>query len=113
MGVFENDDKPELTEEFAQSIIGKYILIGIRRLDHNGVELRRQQIHGVVRSASETGILIELQGQHEGTSWTMPPDPRVISRASPGTYTLHSTGEKIENPDLLASWTINEPPPTQ
>lgn len=31
--------------------------------------------------------------------------------ADPGTYTLHMSGEKIENPDLLATWTITQPPP--
>jgi hypothetical protein len=111
MGVSENYGKPELTEEFAQSIIGKYILVGITRLDHQGTELSRQQLHGIVRSTSSEGIQIELKGVHEGHSWNMPPDFRAISQAGPGVYKLKTTGEEIEDPDLLANWTINEPAP--
>lgn len=92
--------------------IGKYILVGITYLDHKGNEKVRQQMHGIVESASETdGIKINLKGVYDGKIWTMPPDQRAISEASPGTYTLHMTKEKIENPDLLAMWTMQGPDP--
>ena len=48
-------------EALAASYVGKYILIGITFLDHSGKELRHQQLHGVVQSASRSGIVIALR----------------------------------------------------
>ncbi|MCA9460713.1 MAG: hypothetical protein KC590_01150 [Nitrospira sp.] len=104
--------KPEWNKDAGLAYIGKYILVGITYLDHKGNEKVRQQMHGIVESASETdGIKINLKGVYDGKIWTMPPDQRAISEASPGTYTLHMTKEKIENPDLLAMWTMQGPDP--
>ena len=91
--------------------MGKYILVGITYLDSNGNATRQTQLHGVVEKATPDGITISLRGSHAGESWCMPPDLRAISEASPGTYRLRDTGEQIENPDLLTTWTIQEPPP--
>lgn len=98
--------KPEWDEEVGKSYIGKYILVGITYRDGDGNDIRKQQIHGIIESASEEdGILIKLQGKHGGETWVMPPDQRAISKARPGTtYTLRESGEKVENPDLLSTW---------
>jgi hypothetical protein len=96
-------------EEIGKSYVGKYILVGLTYTDAAGHELRHQQLHGVVVRASREGILISLRGAHEGESWNMPPATAAVSPAKPGIYTLHSTGEKIENPDLVATWKIEEP----
>lgn len=98
-------------EKLASSYVGKYILVGITYLDHTGVELRRQQLHGIIKSASREGILLSLKGVCDGKSWNMPPMLDSIRVAKLGTYTLHMTQETIENPDLLASWTVQDPPP--
>jgi hypothetical protein len=108
----DSGNPPPFDRQIADSYLGKYILVGITYLDHEGNETRRMQLHGVVEKAGPDGITVTLRGVHEGESWTMPPDPRAISAADTGSYTLHSTGESIENPDLLATWTIQEPPPT-
>jgi hypothetical protein len=100
---------PDFDQALADSYVGRYILVGITYVDHADRELRWQQLHGVIERASPEGIRISLRGAHEGTSWTMPPDIGAISAAKPGTYTLHSTGEKVENPDLLATWKVKEP----
>lgn len=98
-------------EALAASYVGKYILVGITYLDHSGKELRRQQLHGIIQSASRSGILIALKGPHEGETWNMPPDLRCIQRAKPGHYRLQATNETIDDPDLLATWTRTAPPP--
>lgn len=110
---FEKDiPKPAWDKELGESYAGKYILIGITYLDHKGNETQRQQMHGVIESASEEkGIKVQLKGVYEGKSWVMPPDQRAISKASPRIYTLHMSNEQIENPDLLSTWTIQEPDP--
>ena len=102
---------PPFDQRIADTYLGKYILVGITYLDHEGNEMHRKQVHGVVEKAAPDGITISLRGVHNGESWNMPPDLRAISTAGIGIYTLHSTGERVENPDLLASWAIHEPPP--
>jgi hypothetical protein len=104
-------EPPPFDEQLAASYIGKYILIGLTYLDHKGNKLRRQQLHGIIKSATLKGIQIELKGVYEGQKWNMPPDLRGIHPAKPGKYTLHMTKEVIENPDLLSTWTITEPEP--
>jgi hypothetical protein len=103
---------PPFDQRIADGYLGKYILVGLTYLDHEGKETRRMQLHGVVEKAAPDGITISLRGTHDGESWNMPPDLRAISEARPGTYTLHSTSERVENPELLATWTIQEPPPS-
>ncbi len=97
--------KPEWDEEVGKSYIGKYILVGITYRDSDGNDISKQQIHGVIETASEEdGVVIKLKGKCEGETWFMPPDQRSISEANPGTYTLRESGEEIENPDLLSTW---------
>jgi len=108
-------DDPETPPPFDQRIaagyLGKYILVGLTHIDHEGNETRRVQLHGVIETAAPDGITISLRGTRDGESWKMPPDLRAISVAAPGIYTLHDTAERIENPDLLAMWTIQDPLP--
>ena len=40
----------------------------------------------------------------------MPPMLSAIRPAEPGTYQLQMSGEEVEDPDLLASWTMQAPP---
>lgn len=101
--------RPPFDDELAASYVGKYILVGLTFLDPHGQESLRQQLHGVILSASPDGILIALRGVHEGQTWNMPPALEAIRPAEPGCYTLHETAEVIEDPDLLASWTIRKP----
>jgi hypothetical protein len=102
---------PPFDQRIADGYLGKYILVGLTYVDHEGNETRRVQLHGVIEKAASDGITITLRGVHDGRSWNMPPDLRAISVAGPGIYTLHDTGERVENPDLLATWTIHDPPP--
>jgi hypothetical protein len=104
-------ERPSFDEKLAASYVGKYILVGLTYLDHKGKELRRQQMHGVITSATTKGIAIALHGAYEGQSWNMPPDLSAIYPAKAGTYKLHMTGEEIETPDLLSTWTITKPDP--
>ena len=102
---------PAFDQQKADGYVGKYILVGLTYLDHQGVETRRAQLHGVIEKASPDGITVNLRGVHDGESLSMPPDLGAIVPAQPATYNLHSTGESVEKPDLLATWTINAPRP--
>jgi hypothetical protein len=100
---------PEFDQELASTYVGKYILVGVTYFDHFGKEIEKIQMHGVVRSASPKGIEIALEGVRKGESWVMPPTLDSISLANPGTYKLHATGETIEDPDLLSTWSVTKP----
>jgi hypothetical protein len=95
-------------QDLANTFIGKTILIGITYVDAAGREARHEQFHGVVESAGPAGIVIALRGYREGQRWTMPPDTRGIFPGNPGLYTLRSTGEMVDSPDLVSTWSIHD-----
>lgn len=109
----ENSETPAFDDELAATYVGKYILIGITYEDHTGAVLRQEQLHGVITSATRNGISITLRGTRDGETWNMPPSLDSIRQASPGTYTLRSTKEVVENPDLLATWLVTSPAPDE
>lgn len=93
---------------FAKKLLGKSILIGVSVIDSEGNCESQQQMHGLVKSASETdGILILLNGCFLGNEWKMPPDTSCINVAEPGEYNLKATGEVIKNPDFLCTWEVH------
>jgi hypothetical protein len=100
---------PEFDQVLADSYVGKYILIGVTYLDHQGQLLEQIQMHGTIESASPDGIAVALGGLRSGESWVMPPALDSISPAGPGVYNLRSTGESVEDPDLLATWSVTKP----
>lgn len=100
---------PNFDQALADTYVGKYILIGVTYLDHEGQLLEQIQMHGTVVSVSPDGIAIALGGLRTGESWVMPPVLDSISPANPGIYNLRSTGEIIEDPDLLATWSVTKP----
>ena len=100
---------PEFDQALAESYIGKYILIGLTYLAHDDAFIEQVQMHGEIESVSCDGIRISLRGKREGETWVMPPNLESVSAAKPGTYSLRSTGEIVEDPDLLATWTVRKP----
>ena len=79
-----------------QSILGKYMIIGITYLNKKGNIIKREQFYGkVIISDERRGIVIRREKTGE-------------EKAKPGEYTLKSTGEVIMNPDLLSTWIIEQ-----
>ena len=90
------------------SLLGKYVLVGITRIDHDGTLLEKTECHGTVALVDgDLGIKIRLS---DGEELTLPPDPDAFRDAKPGIYRLRSTGEEVVDPDLTTVWTIREPP---
>jgi hypothetical protein len=88
------------------------VLIGLTYLDHNEKLIEQRQCVGAILTFSnEEGIRIKLQDSDEPLD--LPPDPRGIRVAKPGTYRLRSTGQEVVNPDFVATWTIAKPPPKE
>jgi|SRR5450830_604096 len=107
---WKGDPDPDFDLEIAEGYIGKYLLVGITRLSHEGDMLSQLQLHGEIVAATADGIDIELRGVHEGHIWRMPPFLDDLNPAKPGFYELRSTGESVENPDFTFSMTITKPP---
>jgi len=63
-------------------------------------------MHGVVSAIDEHGIKIRLL---DGNWFNLPPDLRSIKLAPRGQYRVRSTGETINDPDLMTTWTITQP----
>lgn len=107
----DNQDKPEepplLDEVVAQQVIGKSVLVGITYVNSHDELIEQRQLHGVIESVtSEDGIAIRLG---DGKVFRLPPDLRGIEPAAPGIYRLRSTGEEVENPDYVWTWTVTSP----
>jgi hypothetical protein len=80
-------DESEIPSPFDQRIAdgypGKYILVGLTYVDHEGNQTRRVQLHGIIEKAAPDGITISLRGARDGQSWNMPPDLRAIRSSAP------------------------------
>ena len=89
------------------SLVGKYVLVGITRIDADGAFLEKGEHHGRITSVDGSdGIKVTLS---DGEILTLPPDPDSFRDAKPGIYRLRSTGEEVVDPDLTTVWTIREP----
>lgn len=88
--------------------IGKHLLAGITYLDHGENVIQQVQVHGTITRIDERGIFFV---QPDGEEFSLPPDLSSLRPAPPGSYRLRSTGEVVENPDLLSSWTRKAPVP--
>ena len=102
--------KPRLDQSLAASYIGKHVLIGVTYLDHKDSFIEQKQFHGrIIRINDTEGIVVQLA--NSGSEFKLPPDLRGIETARKGEYRLRSSGEVVVDPDLIANWTINKPPP--
>src|SRR5262249_37480754 len=106
--------RPPFDEARAQQSVGKYILIGLTYRDDGGNVGEQQQLHGrIVSAAARRGFGAQLAGRRSGETYCLPPDMRSFQTAPPGEYRLRSTGEVIEDPDLLATWIVDRPAPNR
>ena len=99
----------DFDEELALGFIGKYLLVGITTVTHEGELLSQEQLHGVISSATAAGIEVDLKGSQQGVKWRMPPFLQDLTPAGPGIYRLKASGESVENPDFLFSLTVRKP----
>ena len=90
------------------SLVGKTVLIGITRLDHDDELIEKtEKVGRIVSVDPDDGIKIDVG---EAELFTLPPRPENFHNARPGVYRLRSTGETVTDPDLTTVWTIKEPP---
>jgi hypothetical protein len=93
-----------------ENLVGKYLLIGITFLDENEEVIEQFQTHGPVISADDLdGIVIEKPGG--SGAFCVPPDRRSLSPARKGQYRLRATGEIVDDPDYVSTWTVEKAVP--
>jgi hypothetical protein len=97
---------PSLDAEACARILGKHVLIGLSYVKYSGEAIANKQLHGIIEGISSQGVTVRMA---DGSMYLLPPDLRGIHEAPPGVYRLRSTGEEVDNPDLLATWTIRRP----
>lgn len=91
---------------FAKTLLGKTLLMNLTFLDDDGEVQERQQFFGVVIDATEDeGIVLDLLGEHDGDTYTLPPQTSAIKAAEPGVTSLDG-----ETPDFVANWIIHGQP---
>lgn len=93
----------ELDDRLA-ALVGGVVLIGLTFRGDG--EDRQEQLHGLIVGADRTGVQIALEGERDGETYNLPPDPTHFQPARPGEYRLRSTGEVIVDPDYLTTWTV-------
>jgi len=89
--------------ESLEVMIGKRILVGITYLGSGDEPDDTVQLTGTV-TAVEPLVTID-HGQP--APFTLPPLQDAYDRAPPGKYTLRGSGEVVENPDFIATWTVS------
>jgi hypothetical protein len=102
------DEQGTWDQDDADGLVGQYALVGVTYLASDGATVKSQsQYHGRIVSADRGyGIQIACEGKWKGHVLGLPPDLKTIEAAGPGNYVLRSTGETVENPDLVASWSV-------
>ncbi len=111
-------DRSELEDDFgvwnqddADWLVGKYALIGITHMAADGETVTGQdQYHGRIESADQAkGIEMTCEGRWAGQKMTLPPDLAAFHRAEPGEYKLKASSDVVNDPDVLATWSIVAP----
>ena len=106
--MFEDPGPAEWDDARARAMIGKTIIIGLIMVGPTRQVENETQMHGVIVEADgEVGLTVQLAGQREGETYTLPPDLRALKPGERGLYTLKSTGEQIRNPDFTTSWAMS------
>jgi hypothetical protein len=106
-----NDNRRSFDHVLAADLLGKYVLVGITKLDHEENLLEQIQYHGEVVVADERdGFCFKLRGAREGEFEWLPPDTRAFELAPPGEYRLYSTSEVVADPDYTTTWTSRSAP---
>ncbi len=99
---------PPWDQDEADGLVGLLVLAGITYLAADGETVTSQvQCWGRITGATPAGIEIVCEGKRwTGQTMTLPPHLPAFRVASRGRYTLRSTGETIEDPDLTTNWTF-------
>jgi hypothetical protein len=99
----------EWDADFADELLGSYVLIGITYRQPDGTVTESIQLHGYIRSIDPfEGISVGCEGSRAGEDFNLPPILDAFERAEEGVYTS-DTGDSVRDPDFVAYLTVNAP----
>jgi hypothetical protein len=97
-------------QSWLKSLISKRILVGLTWVDEAGATCSQEQFHGIITSATPRGVVVRRSDGRR--DFTLPSRPEFIKVAEPGHYRLRTSGEVVENPDLLCAMNMVAQPST-
>ncbi len=89
-----------------REMLGKRLLTGVSYLDAGGDVTEQVEFVGRVLSVDP---LVAIDRGDGCEPFTLPPEPEAFDAAAPGEYRLRSSGEVVEDPDFLTTWTVTPP----
>ncbi len=89
-------------------LLGKHLLVGVTTVGADGEVIEQRQFHGIIETA-DAGRGIAVRRADDDRLEHLPPDLRAIRQAPPGEYRLRSSETTVNDPDLLATWTVRRP----
>jgi hypothetical protein len=101
---------PDWSEEIAQIIRDRYVVVNISYLEPDWrTEKSRAQYHGrIIEATPSAGIVVACEGIWAGQTMRLPPILANFLPAEPGVYRLETTGEEVDEPDLISAWSLVE-----
>jgi hypothetical protein len=105
------DDPIGWNDDEAKWLVGKFALVGVTHVAADGETVTGQdEYYGRIESADrDKGIEMACEGRCAGRKIVLPPDLTAFHRAEPGEYRLKASTEVVNDPDVLAIWSIVEP----
>jgi len=96
-----------ISESEAAALVGKHVVVGLTFVDADQKPVRLTQLHGhVVRVNLNEGIVLK---KADGEEFKLPPTLDGFEKAPEDKVCrLRSTGEVVEDPDYLVSYTVNQ-----
>lgn len=83
---------------------GKVVLVGLTFIDQEGKIIERYQTHGTIAKLTIDGFFKIIRD--DNSVFRIPYLKETIKKAKAGKYREISTGETIENPDLIVTWKV-------
>ncbi len=108
--MIQGQDSGDWDVRLAATFIGRTLLVGITTVDAGDEVVDEIQLFGRIEAADpQVGISLRLTPESgsgdEPSIFMLPPDLATIQPAPAGSYTMASSGRRIDNPDFLAFWT--------
>lgn len=92
-------------EKFESNLKGKSIIVGITYVSSSGEIVDTLQFSGVLDRLEDGMVFINVNND-EMDEFSLPPDEDSFEPAPEGIYTMRSTGQVVENPEIMSTWTV-------
>lgn len=97
-----------LTWDNAQEkMVGRTTTVELKHVDATGKTLFYEHTFGTIVSVDKAdGVWIDCMGVRTGTKLALPGYLTNFMEAPAGMYRMQTTGEEVENPDFVSTWTL-------